>query len=721
MELIGKQNWKEKAVELGYLLGLSLWLAAIIYFFASNWPGMDKWMKITLSISLLALFYGVSFLLKFLLRRHPLLSSIFLFFGCLIFGISIALLGQIYNSHADSYMLFIIWAIPAILFSIFTKFQPFYILTFTLFHLALFFFLFPSSRFHYVPEEVVQWVFLATALINLLLFFVTERKIIHSMPLGVFSFLMYHLLLLFLTIDEFFDPFNIFVSFIYIALFVFLNYFVTKNKLPKIFVVLMGASLIAFVIIKFVEFVIYTETEYIFFFTIFLPFLLVGFVVYGLKRWMQNRKGEENSFLRKIIIATTTAIASIIAGSSLFGISLVFVNDIPYEFFAFFAIALILLAKNRKNWDRIVTYTLLFTAFVIGIPATIASNIGIDLLFGAGLVYVFSSFENRMIRYITYLSLNIVIGNSLSEINGFSTEGLISTLLFLNLLIHFISYRISKSEVQQILAHNSLFYSLLSFFILTFLFEDHKFLYYLTNGLYFLITSALVVWALKKQYRIRYKIFLLFWFAYIVYKYYDLIWSLVHKSVTFFIAGLLILLIANYFDRFAEIDKSSIITKRNLIPIVVIIVLQFAILGVQVGKSETLLAKGTLIKLELAPVDPRSLLQGDYLTLRYNVSSIPVKDAEWNQLVIVGLVEKGDGIYDYSGHYVVGKEVPEEIRQKADVWMTGRFKGYDNIEYGIENYFVPEGTGLELQEKIKFAHVKVAANGDSMLVDVTEE
>ncbi|HHY74808.1 MAG TPA: GDYXXLXY domain-containing protein [Bacillus bacterium] len=59
--------------------------------------------------------------------------------------------------------------------------------------------------------------------------------------------------------------------------------------------------------------------------------------------------------------------------------------------------------------------------------------------------------------------------------------------------------------------------------------------------------------------------------------------------------------------------------------------------------------------------------------------------------------------------------------EKADVWLTGRLKGYKNIEYGIENYFVPEKTGWALQEKIKYAYVKVAANGDSMLVEVVEE
>ncbi|HMT00386.1 MAG TPA: GDYXXLXY domain-containing protein, partial [Saprospiraceae bacterium] len=36
--------------------------------------------------------------------------------------------------------------------------------------------------------------------------------------------------------------------------------------------------------------------------------------------------------------------------------------------------------------------------------------------------------------------------------------------------------------------------------------------------------------------------------------------------------------------------------------------------------KEDLLKNGKLILLELAPVDPRSLMQGDYMSLRYKIS-----------------------------------------------------------------------------------------------------
>ena len=39
-----------------------------------------------------------------------------------------------------------------------------------------------------------------------------------------------------------------------------------------------------------------------------------------------------------------------------------------------------------------------------------------------------------------------------------------------------------------------------------------------------------------------------------------------------------------------------------------------------IAKKEELLKDGQLVLLELAPVDPRSLMQGDYMALRYKIS-----------------------------------------------------------------------------------------------------
>lgn len=720
MEFQNKQEWKVKGIQLGYVLGLSLIIAAIIYFFASNWPGFEKWTKIILSIGLIVLFYVLSFLLNRIMKGHPFLSRLFLFFGCLSFGVGVALLGQIYNSHADSYMLFVVWTIPALLFSYFTKYQPFYVLTYLLIHIAFWFFLFPSSGFHYIPEAFLKWILIGIALLNGLLYTITARQILMSKSLQWLSFIVLHIIMLGLTIGELVDPFNILISVLYVAILIFLYFYHIKNQLHNSYFIILTVASIAFIVIKFIEFLIYMNTEYIFLFTLLLPFVMIGIVMYGLRKWKLHQKGEHYTFFKKMIMVMTIVISSIITASSIFGISLLIIEDISYPFFMFLSIVLILLASIKRDWESIIRYTLLLTAYLIGIPAAITANLLIAILFIAVLKYVFWTFQNVLVRYITYVSILIVLAGSLFEMNYFSKELIIGFIFLINSLVYFVSNRVFKSSMKRTLLNNSMFYAMLCFFLLTFLFEEQPFLYYPINGLYFVITTFLVLLSLKQSFHNDYWMFLAFWFSYIIYKYYDLVWDLLHKSITFLLIGIIVLFITWRFDHTWKLSPGNHVRIKHL-SVAIIMAIQFIIIGGQIWKSEILLKNGDLIKLELAPVDPRSLLQGDYLILSYQISSLELDNEEWGNQLQIGLRKNEAGVYEYSGSYVIGKKIPDNMQGKADVWITGKMKGYNNIEYGIENYFVPEGTGLDLQGKVNFAYVRVAANGDAMLVELTEK
>ena len=64
----------ERVVKTGYLLGVALTLSAVIYFFASNWQGMDRLEKVGLSIGLMWLFYGTSAIFAYGMKRHDFLG-----------------------------------------------------------------------------------------------------------------------------------------------------------------------------------------------------------------------------------------------------------------------------------------------------------------------------------------------------------------------------------------------------------------------------------------------------------------------------------------------------------------------------------------------------------------------------------------------------------------------------------------------------------------------
>jgi uncharacterized membrane-anchored protein/uncharacterized membrane protein len=712
-EDIQHKSMKERAIELGYVTGLSLIIAAIIYFFASNWPGFDKWEKISLSVGLIGLFYGAAFVLSKIFQRCPFLSELFLFGGCMMFGIGVALLGQIYNSHADSFMLFAVWAIPSLLFAASTKYQPFYILSYILVHLAVWLFSFPSSGIRIVDDDWYRAFFLGVAFVNIILFWLIEKGVFRSKPLVFLSFVVFHIAMLNLTAGELFGLFSSMMSIIYVAVLILRFLYVIKKERQKGDTILLGLALTAFFIIKFIAFLDFFESEYVFLLTIFFPFVIIGITVFILRKWGNRSKG--NSLLKRVFIGVTVGIASVTGSSSIAGILFLIIGEVPFYIMALLAVfAFILPAVLNPKWDKVIRHTLLLTGYLIGVPAVLLSNMVLALLFIGVLVFVFLIHKSKSMKYLTYMAAMFTLFASLLD-EGVAMEVTVLVLLLLNMAL-FAGRNIFKDALKSIVYHNSYIYGFFAFFVLTFFNEHSSAFYFTVNGLYFVISTAVLFLALKHERVFEYRIGLLFWFAYIVYKYYDLLWSLFHKSITFMIIGLVMLLIVKRYDPFSTPEGTSIsFVRKKWVPIVLIIVVQLSIIGVQIGKSESLLARGELIKLELQPVDPRSLLQGDYVVLRYSISSMPISpEPRMNEKVSIGLVKNEQGVYEYSGSFLKGKV--ENVKQPGiDVWITGRYKGSGQMEYGIENYFVAEGTGLDLQEKVEYANVKVSKNGDAIL------
>lgn len=116
---------------------------------------------------------------------------------------------------------------------------------------------------------------------------------------------------------------------------------------------------------------------------------------------------------------------------------------------------------------------------------------------------------------------------------------------------------------------------------------------------------------------------------------------------------------------------------------------------------------GEKILLETRPVDPRDILRGDYVVLEYEIENIPdemMPEEVRNEYdyrargrdVYVSLVRDGDGIATVSS---VSMERPQGPFLKAKVVTSWRFAG--NVDYNLGVYYVPEGTGRELEDAIR--------------------
>lgn len=150
----------------------------------------------------------------------------------------------------------------------------------------------------------------------------------------------------------------------------------------------------------------------------------------------------------------------------------------------------------------------------------------------------------------------------------------------------------------------------------------------------------------------------------------------------------------------------------------IIILLNLALLLVyfnhSIAKKEELLKDGQLVLLELAPIDPRSLIQGDYMALRYKISEdIHSENIPKRGYCVVRL--------DSSG-------VANKIRFQKD--LTPLNEGEHLVEYtspdkwnvniGAESFFFQEGQAVKY-EKAKYGGVKIDKNGNSLLFGLYDE
>lgn len=130
------------------------------------------------------------------------------------------------------------------------------------------------------------------------------------------------------------------------------------------------------------------------------------------------------------------------------------------------------------------------------------------------------------------------------------------------------------------------------------------------------------------------------------------------------------------------------------------IILTFAF----VASKQKALETGTPILLETVPVDPRDLLRGDYVTLRYKISSLKLdkinsekKYYNYGSIVYVRLEPKEK--------FWEATAVSTKKNKDKSLYLKGKSSNCWNktlhVNYCIENYFVPEGEGKEIEKNMQ--------------------
>lgn len=167
--------------------------------------------------------------------------------------------------------------------------------------------------------------------------------------------------------------------------------------------------------------------------------------------------------------------------------------------------------------------------------------------------------------------------------------------------------------------------------------------------------------------------------------------------------------------------------KKRLIWIVL---LQAVLLLTIIGKYYWVERTGQPVTLKTAPVDPRDLFYGDYVTLNYEISRINLNQVPHD----LGVVDEAEEVYvlleqkDLDWHEAVGvfRERPEVKDGQAVLKGTVMFEhdGEAFIRYGIERYYVTENTGRkweDARDQLTYVDLKVSGSGDAVIEELRLE
>ncbi|MBI1262836.1 MAG: hypothetical protein GC184_14040 [Rhizobiales bacterium] len=170
---------------------------------------------------------------------------------------------------------------------------------------------------------------------------------------------------------------------------------------------------------------------------------------------------------------------------------------------------------------------------------------------------------------------------------------------------------------------------------------------------------------------------------------------------------------------------------RFTIGLLVLAIAQTLFLGWMIAGRIAILNSPTVVSLKTEPVDPRDIFRGDYVILRYGISTVKLDLADApdtlksGATVYVTLAARGDT------WQAVALSKTKPARQADHPFIRGRISYVDrspdataipgrkaepcvtcnaaHIEYGIESYFVPEGEGRPIEQ---------ARNERALMVDV---
>lgn len=152
----------------------------------------------------------------------------------------------------------------------------------------------------------------------------------------------------------------------------------------------------------------------------------------------------------------------------------------------------------------------------------------------------------------------------------------------------------------------------------------------------------------------------------------------------------------------------------KIIFIVANLLLLLVYFNYSVSQKEQILKNGQLILLELAPVDPRSLMQGDYMALNYAIGQdVAYLDVPKRGYCVVKLDDQGVA-------HSVRFQTEKTPLQASELLIAYSRPQNWQINIGAESFFFEEGTA-EKYESAKYGGLRIDAEGNSLLIGLYDK
>lgn len=150
-------------------------------------------------------------------------------------------------------------------------------------------------------------------------------------------------------------------------------------------------------------------------------------------------------------------------------------------------------------------------------------------------------------------------------------------------------------------------------------------------------------------------------------------------------------------------------TRTRLTVIAVTLITSLVLVNLQITTKQRIITEGTTILLELAPRDPRSLLQGDYMALRYAMADEVAAAAKERGVsdgsIVVELDEHGVAQF-----VALSGEDPPGANQHL---LQFRKRG-ESVRLASDAFFFEEGTGGQYRDA-RYGELRVSKEGAAVL------